>query len=50
MLQFRLTKKVQTEMGIKPSELAEIKKPDLFLGNWYVNLFYLDRRKTLIFM
>jgi hypothetical protein len=50
MLQFRCTAKVQKELGIIPSELVEVKPGDSLLGNWYVNLFTVDRRKTFIFV
>lgn len=50
MIQFRCTKKVQTQLGIKQSELSTIKEPDSTLGNWYVNLTIIDRRKTFLFV
>jgi len=50
MLQLRCTAKVQKELGLKPCDLAEIKPGDSLLGNWYVNIFTVDRRKTFIFM
>jgi len=50
MLQLRCTGKVQKELGVKPSQLAEVKPGDSLLGNWYVNIFTVDRRKTFIFM
>lgn len=50
MLQLRCTAKVQKELGIKPSELADVKSSDSLLGNWYINIFTVDRRKTFIFM
>lgn len=50
MLQLRCTAKAQKELGIKKSELADAKRSDTLLGNWYVNLFTVDRRKTLIFV
>jgi hypothetical protein len=50
MLQLRCTAKVQHELGIKPNELAEARVGDSLLGNWCVNLFTVDRRKTLIFV
>lgn len=50
MLQFRCTRKVQKEFKIKPNELSEILEPDSTLGNWYVNISTIDRRKTLLFM
>ena len=50
MIQLRCTGKVQKQLGIKPSELSEIKEPDSTLGNWYVNISTIDRRKTFLFM
>jgi hypothetical protein len=50
MLQFRCTAKVQKALGIKPKELSGIVENDTMLGDWYVNIFMLDRRKTFIFM
>lgn len=50
MIQLRCTSKVQKQLGIKPSELGEIKESDSTLGNWYVNISTIDKRKTFIFM
>jgi len=50
MIQFRCTKKVQNQLGLKPSDLSEVKKADSTLGNWYVNLATIDRRKTFLFV
>ena len=50
MIQLRCTGKAQKQLGLKPSELSEIKKPDSTLGNWYVNITTIDRRKTFVFM
>ena len=50
MLQLRCTGKVQKGLGLKPSQLSDIKNPDSILGNWYVNLTTIDRRKTLLFV
>ena len=50
MLQIRCTTKVQKELGIKKSELEEAIHSDSLLGNWYLNLFTVDRRKTFIFV
>ncbi len=50
MLQLRCTGKVQKELGLKPNELSEIKEPDSTLGNWYVNISTIDRRKTFLFV
>ena len=50
MLQLRCTLKVQKQLGLSPNDLSEVKEPDSLLGNWYSNIFMVDRRKTLIFM
>ena len=50
MFQLRCTGKVIKELGLKPNQLSEVKKPNSILGNWYVNLTTIDRRKTLIFV
>ena len=50
MLQFRCTGKVQKEFNLKTNDLSDIKDPDSTLGNWYVNISTIDRRKTLLFM
>ena len=50
MIQLRCTGKVQKQLSIKPSELSNIKEPDSTLGNWYLNITTIDRRKTFIFM
>ena len=50
MLQLRITAKVQKELGVKPADLVEAKPGRSLLGNWYINLFVLDRRKTFIFV
>ncbi len=50
MIQLRLTKKVQDEVGINKKDLCEIRESDHVLGNWYVNLFWYYRRKHLVFM
>ncbi len=50
MLQFRCTAKVQKEFGLKPKDLDEIEEPDTMLGNWYVNIATIDRRKTFLFV
>jgi Domain of unknown function (DUF6933) len=49
-MQIRCTQKLLKELGVKNSELADIEKPDTYLGNWYANIFTLDRRKAIIFM
>ena len=50
MLQLRCTAKVQKELGLKPGNLCEPITGDSLLGNWYINIFTVDRRKTFIFM
>lgn len=51
MLTFKCTKKVQNYLSISPAELTgtEINNESL-LGDWYVNLLVIDRRKCLMFM
>lgn len=50
MLQFRCTAKVQKELGLKPKDLDAVQDPDTMLGNWYVNISTIDRRKTFLFV
>ena len=50
MLQFRCTTKVQKALGLKPDELVDPESSGSLLGNWYINLFTVDRRKTFIFV
>src|SRR3989344_5431797 len=50
MLQLRCTQKVLREFGLKPDDVSTTRDPDSPLGNWYVNLFMVDRRKTFLFM
>jgi len=50
MIQIRCTQKVIKELRLKEEDLRDIKKATSLLGNWYTNLFIVDRRKTLIFM
>jgi hypothetical protein len=50
MLQIRCTGKVQKQLGIKPAQLSDIKEADSTLGNWFLNLFTIDRRKTFLFV
>ncbi len=50
MLQFRCTAKVQKELGLKPKDLDEISEANTMLGNWYVNISTIDRRKTFLFV
>jgi hypothetical protein len=50
VLQLRCTQKVRDQFGIQAKSLASPKESDAALGNWYVNLVTISRRKTLIFM
>ena len=45
----RCTGKVLKELGIKKSGLSFISESQEPLKEWYVNLFYIDRKKCLIF-
>ena len=49
-MQIRCTQKLLKQLNVKNNELADIEKPDSLLGNWYANIFTLDRRNTIIFM
>jgi len=37
-------------MGIKQKDLGTIKEADNLVGNWYANIFILERRNLIIFM
>ena len=37
-------------LGIKKDQLREFQDSDTLLGNWYLNMINIERRKTLIFM
>jgi len=50
MLQLHCTQKVCKQFGIHADPPAEPKTSTAALGNWYVNLVTIDRRKSLIFM
>ena len=50
MLQLRCTKKVLDQFELRPENLDEARPTEAALGNWYVNLTTIQRRKTLIFM
>ena len=50
MLQLHCTQRVREQFGIRADRLAESKTSNAALGNWYVNLVTIDRRKSLIFM
>lgn len=45
----RCTKKLQKEMGLKPSDLCTEEPCFSYLGPWHANLIYIDRRKCLLF-
>lgn len=46
----RCTGKLQKELGLKKSNLAEISPKFSFMGQWHANLIYIDRRKCLVFV
>lgn len=50
MVQIRCTKKVYDLLGIKSDQLYPCKETEAILGNWYTNVFSIERRKALIFM
>jgi len=51
MLMIRCTKKLRKEMGLKQPDLAPEESGDRpFLGSWYANLIYIDRRKCVLFV
>lgn len=50
MLTLKCTKKVQDYLKLKASDLAEPVQGEDGFGAWYVNQFYVDRRKCLVFM
>ena len=50
MLQLRCTAKVIKELALESGELAMPSHGESILGNWYLNLFTVDRRKTFIFV
>ena len=45
----RCTKKLQKEMGLKPSDLCAEEPPFSFLGPWHANVIHVNRRKCLLF-
>lgn len=45
----RCTKKLQKEMGLKPSDLCAEEPRFSYLGPWHANLIHIDRRKCLLF-
>jgi len=50
VLQLRCTKKVLDLFTYGKENLADIEESSSPLGNWYVNLLTIDRKKTLLFM
>ncbi len=50
MTQLRLTKKLQTQMGLRKVDLSDVAEESSLLGAWYANVFYLDRRKVVMFI
>jgi len=45
----RCPKKLQKEMGLKPSDLCTDEPHFSYLGPWHVNLIYINRCKCLLF-
>lgn len=45
----RCTKKLQQEMGLQKSDLAQAEPAFSRLGGWHANLLYIDRRKCVLF-
>lgn len=51
MLIFKCTQKVRDFLSLAPNELTEpVDHTNSVLGDWYVNLIVIDRRKCLLFM
>ena len=50
MLQLRCTKKILDQFNISRDTLSDPEPTEATLGNWYVNIATIDRRKTLVFM
>lgn len=50
MLYLKCTAEVQKAIGLCKENLADAGATDAPLGNWYVNRFEVDKRKSLIFM
>jgi hypothetical protein len=46
----RCTQKLQKEMGLKKSVLAELEPEFSFLGSWHANLLHIDRKKCVLFV
>lgn len=43
------TAKLLKEIDISKADMAEVNSPSSILGDWYANLFFLSRKKNLIF-
>jgi len=50
MLQLRCTRKVLDQFNISNETLSDPEPTEATLGNWYVNVATIDRRKTMVFM
>ena len=50
MIQLRCTKNILDYLGIKKEQLCDFSDSETILGNWYLNMINIERRKTLIFM
>jgi len=50
MIQLRCTQKLLKEIRITKSEVSDISQGDSILGNWYANIFSVDRRKAIVFV
>lgn len=50
MIQLMMTQKVQKELGLRSAEISLLEKNDTVLGDWVVNMFFIERRKALIFV
>jgi hypothetical protein len=47
MIIIRCTAKLRKELGVRDSELSD-REDDGFLGSWYSNLLWIDRRKCIL--
>lgn len=45
----KCTKKLQKEMGLKPSNLAKSEPTFSYLGSWHANLIFINRKKCILF-
>lgn len=46
----RCTQKLQKEIGLKKSDLAELEPEFSYLGSWHANLLHIDRKKCVLFV